>query len=84
MSKEQVSVRGTTAEQRRGLVDRKLVEAPQLFYCLPSQGGPSVLVLWFFGEFRCGVLLFIDILVMYESRQETPQKLYMNMKIGKN
>ena len=32
--------------QRRGLVDHKLVKAPSNFYCWPSQGGFSVLVLW--------------------------------------
>ena len=39
----------------RGLVDNKLVQAPppppappQQFYCWPSQGGSSVLVLWLF------------------------------------
>ena len=32
--------------QGRGLVDRKLVKAPQQFYCWPSQGGSSVLVFW--------------------------------------
>ena len=32
--------------QGRGLVDRKLVQAPSNFYCWPSQGGSSVLVLW--------------------------------------
>ena len=29
--------------QGRGLVDGKLVKAPQQFYCWPSQGGSSVL-----------------------------------------
>ena len=32
--------------QGRGLVDNKLVKAPQYFYCWPSQGCSSVLVLW--------------------------------------
>ena len=32
--------------QGRGLVNRKLVKSPQQFYCWPSQGGSSVLVLW--------------------------------------
>ena len=36
--------------QGRGLVDHKLVKAPpphpSNFYCWPSQGGSSVLVLW--------------------------------------
>ena len=33
-------------KQGRWLVDRKLVQAPSNFYCWPSQGGSSVLVLW--------------------------------------
>ena len=33
-------------KQGRGLVDHKLVQAPSNFYCWPSQGGSSVLVLW--------------------------------------
>ena len=45
--------------QGRGMVDRKLVEAPKW----PSQGGSSV---WFFGDFRCGVPLSIVILVIYK------------------
>ena len=49
----------------RGLVDRKLVEAPQ-----PppprnfNAGRPkAALLFWFFGEFKWGVLLFMVILV---------------------
>ena len=51
----------------RELVDRKLVEAhphprPSNF----SAGRPNAaLLFWFFGDFRCGVLLFIVILVCY-------------------
>ena len=48
----------------RGLVDRKLVEAPP-----PSNfiaGRPkAALLFWFFGVFRCGVPLFIVVLVLY-------------------
>ena len=34
-------------KQGRGLVDHKLVQAPPSnFYCWPSQGGTSILVLW--------------------------------------
>ena len=53
----------------RGLVDRKLVEAPT-----PSNfiaGRPkAALLYWFFSDFRCGVLLFIVtvILVIYTYR----------------
>ena len=46
----------------RGLVDRKLVEAPSIFIA----GRPkAALLFWFLGDFRCGVLLFMVILVVY-------------------
>ena len=46
----------------RGLVDRKLVEAPSNFIA----GRPgAALLFWFFGGFRCGVPLFIVMLVIY-------------------
>ena len=49
--------------QRRGLVDRKLVQAPSNFIT----GRPkAALLFWFFGDFRCGVPLFIVILVIYK------------------
>ena len=32
--------------QGRGLVDRKLVEALQLYHCWPSQDGTPVSVIW--------------------------------------
>ena len=45
----------------RGLVDHKLVQAPGNFIA----GRPKVaLLFWFFGGFRCGVPLFIAILVI--------------------
>ena len=48
--------------QGRGLVDRKLVKAPSYFIA----GRPkAALLFWFFGGFRCGVPLFIVILVIY-------------------
>ena len=51
--------------QGRGLVDRKLVKAP----VPPSNfiaGRPkAALMFWFFGDFRCGVPLFIVMLVIY-------------------
>ena len=50
--------------QGRGLVDRKLVEAPSNFIA----GRPkTALLFWFFGGFRCGVPLFIFILVIFYS-----------------
>ena len=50
--------------QGRGLVDRKLVKAlpPGNFIA----GRPkAALLFWFFGGFRCGVPLFIVMLVIY-------------------
>ena len=49
--------------QGRGLVDRKLVNPPSNFIA----GHPkAALLFWFFSDFRCGVLLFIVILVIYK------------------
>ena len=45
----------------RGLVDRKLVEAPSNFI---ADRPKAALLLCFFGDFRCGVPLFIVILVI--------------------
>ena len=48
--------------QGRGLVDRKLIKAPSNFIA----GRPKAALLFgFFGDFRCGVPLFIIILVLY-------------------
>ena len=49
---------------RRGLVDRKLVQAsPPNNYIA---GRPkAALLFWFFGDFRCSVLLFMVILIIY-------------------
>ena len=53
--------------QGRGLVDRKLVEAP---HPQPSDfvaGRPkAALFFGFFGDFRCGALLFMVIFVIYK------------------
>ena len=50
--------------QGRGLVDRKLVKALSSNFIA---GRPkAALLFWFFGGFRCGVPLFIVILVIYE------------------
>ena len=47
----------------RGLVDRKLAEAPSNFIA----GRPNAaLLFWFFDGFRCGVPLFIVIRVIYK------------------
>ena len=61
----------------RWLVDRKIVEAP-----LPPPPPPppppcnfiadrpkAALLFWFFGDFRCGVPLFIVILVIYKYKK---------------
>ena len=55
-------------KQGRGLVDRKLVQAPPppppvIFIA----GRPkAALLVWFFGDFRCGALLFMVIHVIYK------------------
>ena len=54
----------------RGLVDRKLVEAPRNFIASRPK---TVLLFWFFGDFRYGVRLLIVILFIYK-----------NKKVGKN
>ena len=52
------------------LVDRRLVQVPSNFI----EGRPkAALLFWLFVDFRCGVLLFFVILVMY-----------INIKICKN
>ena len=57
-------------KQVRGLVDRKLVQAPSNFIA----GRPNAAILfWFFGGFRCGVPLFIVIVVIYRPREVTWQ-----------
>ena len=60
--------------QGRGLVDCKLVQAPPPPPSNFITGRPkAALLFWFFGDFRCGVPLYIVILV-----------IYINVKIGKN
>ena len=51
----------------RGLVDRTLVEAPSNFIAGRSK---AALLFWFFGDFRCGMLFFMVILVVckYKNR----------------
>ena len=52
-------------KQGRGLVDRKLVQTPSNFIA----GRPKAALLFlFFGDFRCGVSLFIVIRVIYKYR----------------
>ena len=45
----------------RGLVDRKLVQDPS-----PPPPHPAALLVCYFGDFRCGMLLFMIILVIYK------------------
>ena len=54
-------------KQGRGLVGRKLVQAPQYFFIA---GRPkAALLFWFFGDFRCGALLFMVIHVIYINKK---------------
>ena len=55
---------GLKRNQGRGLVDRKLIEAPSKFIagCLEA-----ALLFWFFGGFRCGVPLCFVILIRYNN-----------------
>ena len=49
--------------QGRGLVDHKLVKDPSNFIAgLPK----AALLFWFFGDFRCGVLLFMVVFVIHK------------------
>ena len=64
-----VVLSGEPNSKKRGLVDRKLVQAPPLSNFIAGRS-KAALLFWFFGEFRCGVLLFIVILVIskYKNR----------------
>ena len=64
-----VTIRNILMSWGRGLVDRKLFEAP------PPPPPPSnfiagrptaALLFWFLGDFRCGALLFMVIHVIYK------------------
>ena len=58
----------------RGLVDRKLVEAPPPSNLIAGRPKAALLFLfWVFGDFRCGVPLFISLFL-----------LYINIKTSKN
>ena len=52
-------------KQGRGLVDHKLVQAPPVFF-IAGRPKAALLSFWFFGDFRCGALLFMVIHVIYE------------------
>ena len=53
--------------QGQGLVDRKLVEAPPPSNFIAGRS-KAALLFWFFGDFKCGVSLFIVIRVIYKYR----------------
>ena len=50
----------------RGLVDRKLIEAPSPPRNFIAGLPKAALLFWVFSDFRCGVSLFIVILVLYK------------------
>ena len=52
-------------DQGRGLVDHRLVKAPPPPSNFIAGRPKAALLVWFFGSFRCGVPLFIVILVIY-------------------
>ena len=53
--------------QGRGLVNRKLVQAPPPPLNNFIAGRPKAgFLFWFFGDFRCGMLIFMVILVIYK------------------
>ena len=60
--------------QGRGLVDQKLVKASTHTHTHTHLNNfiacrqKAALLFWFFGDFRCGVWLFIVILVIYKYR----------------
>ena len=47
------------------MVDRKLVEVPSYFIAARPK---AALLFWFFSDLRCGVLLFMIILVIYKHK----------------
>ena len=51
--------------QGPGLVDRKLVKAPPPVILIAGRP-KAALLFWFFGDFRCGALLFMVIHVIYK------------------
>ena len=51
--------------QGRGFVDRILVKNPRNFIAGRPKAAP---LFWFCGDFRCGVPLFIVILVIYKCK----------------
>ena len=54
---------GPRRKQGRGLLDRKLVKSLPVISLLAVP--KAALLFWFFGDFRCGVLLYMVIQVIY-------------------
>ena len=54
--------------QGRGLVDRKLVKDPPSPVIFIAGRPKAALLFWFFGDFRCGALLFKVIHVIYKHK----------------
>ena len=53
-------------QQGRGLVDRKQVQASRLPVIFIAGRPKAALLFWYFGDFRCGALLFMAIHVIYK------------------
>ena len=52
------------------LVDRKLVKAPPPPVFFIAGRPKAALLFWFFGDFRCGALLFMVIHVIYKYKNK--------------
>ena len=50
----------------RGLVDHKPVQAPPPPVIFIAGRPKAALLFWFFGDFRCGALLFMVIYIIYK------------------
>ena len=55
--------------QGRGLVDRKPVQPPPPQVIFIAGRPKAALLFWFFGDFRCGALLFMVIDVIYKYKK---------------
>ena len=67
--------------QGRESVDRKLVKAPPTTTSNFIAGRPkAALLFWFFGDFRCGALLFMFILVTY--KYKIGNKRLLNVRLA--
>ena len=68
----------TRQNKGRGIVDRKLVETPSNFIASRPK---AALLFWLFGDFRCGVLLLLVILVIYINI-EIGNKKMLNVRLA--